>query len=112
MTWVVVGGTVVVIVAVLLVIVRRGRGPDGVTTFQRQIDALSPDARRSVVRSVRDLDGRKPGRGGAVERAQPDEPVPPPARGTGGVVGDPLSGRPAPDTNTNRADGTGVNDGA
>lgn len=122
MTWVVVGGAVVVIAVVLLIVARGRRGPDGVTTFQRQIDALSPDARRSVVRTVRDLDARKPGRGTAAERAQGDQPAPlPPTRSAGGgtgrgVVGDPLGGRrggdvPARDMTADGADGTGANDG-
>ena len=104
MTWVVVGGTVVVIVAVLLVIVRRGRGPDGVTTFQRQIDALSPDARCPSCAACVISTAASPV-AAAVSRPA-HEPVPPPARHRR-CRGDPLSGRPAPATNTNRADGTG-----
>jgi hypothetical protein len=53
--WVVVGAAIVAAGVVLFVISRR-RAPDGVTTFQRQIDALSPEARRSVVDRVQQLD--------------------------------------------------------
>ncbi len=62
--------TVVVIVAVvaaliviaLVVVVRRRRPVDGVAMFQRQIDALSPEARRPVVDRVQALeDDDEPG---------------------------------------------------
>jgi hypothetical protein len=41
----------VVVVAVVVVLVRR-REPNTVDSFQRQIDALSPEARRPVVDQV------------------------------------------------------------
>jgi hypothetical protein len=52
---------VVVILAVALVVVvalarRRNRPVDGVAQFKRQIDALSPEARRPVVDQVAQLD--------------------------------------------------------
>ena len=55
MIWIVVGAAIVVAGIVLFVLSRR-RAPDGVTSFQRQIDALSPEARRSVVDRVQQLD--------------------------------------------------------
>jgi hypothetical protein len=56
MIWVVIG-LVVVAGFVALVIARHRRPVDGVTTFQRQIDALSPEARRRVVDKVQQADG-------------------------------------------------------
>ncbi len=54
---------VLVVVAALLVVVivgavvaRRRRQRDGVATFRRQIDALSPQARRPVVDEVQRLE--------------------------------------------------------
>jgi hypothetical protein len=55
---------VLVVVAVVVVIVvvsvgvraRRSRHSDGVATFRRQIDALSPEARRPVVDRVQQLE--------------------------------------------------------
>ncbi len=58
---------IVVLVAVAVVglvavaAVRRARRPDGVTTFQRQIKALSPEARRRVVDEVQRIDDEKKG---------------------------------------------------
>lgn len=50
MTWVIaVVAAVIVAGAALVLIARSRRTPDGVTSFQRHIDALSPEARRSVV---------------------------------------------------------------
>ena len=49
---VVVIAVVVVLGVVLLLVARARRSPDGVTSFQRHIDALSPEARRSVVDRV------------------------------------------------------------
>jgi hypothetical protein len=62
--WIVVGAAIVAAGIVLFVLSRR-RAPDGVTSFQRQIDALSPEARRSVVDRVQKLDeeGRPEDRG-------------------------------------------------
>ena len=47
---------VVVAVAVAAWRARRGRHDDGVATFRRQIDALSPEARRPVVDRVQQLE--------------------------------------------------------
>ena len=53
MIWVVIAIVAVVVVGVVLVSVARGRrSTDGVESFQRHIDALSPEARRSVVDRV------------------------------------------------------------
>ena len=62
MTWIIVGAAIVV-AGLLLFVLSRRRSPDGVTTFQRQIDALSPEARRSVVDRVQRLDESKPTEG-------------------------------------------------
>jgi hypothetical protein len=49
---------VIVALAVVIVVVRarRSRHSDGVATFRRQIDALSPEARRPVVDRVQQLE--------------------------------------------------------
>ena len=47
---------VVLIVVAVVILVRRRRTPDGVATFRRQIDALSPEARRPVVDRLHKLD--------------------------------------------------------
>jgi hypothetical protein len=62
MTWLVVVAAVVA-AAIVLLLLRRRRPPDGVESFQRQIDALSPEARRSVVDRVHRLDD-EPEQGG------------------------------------------------
>ena len=61
--WIVVGAAIVAAGIVLFVLSKR-RAPDGVTSFQRQIDALSPEARRSVVDRVQKLEEGKPDNGG------------------------------------------------
>jgi len=60
-TWLVVAIVAVVVVVVVAVLVARSRRPDGVATFRRQIDALSPEARRPVVDEVQRLDDEKKG---------------------------------------------------
>lgn len=53
MTWVVVAAVVVAVLAVVWVVQARRRAvTDGVDSFRRQIDALSPEARRPVVDQV------------------------------------------------------------
>ena len=47
---------VVLILVAVVILVRRRRTPDGVATFRRQIDALSPEARRPVVDRVQQLE--------------------------------------------------------
>jgi hypothetical protein len=59
---------VVVIATVVVVLARRRRPPDGMDSFRRQIDALSPEARRPTIGQM------KPS-----ERARDDEDG---ARGT------------------------------
>ena len=49
---------VVVVVLVVVVLARGRRAPDGVASFQRQIDALSPEARRPVVKRLEDVTNR------------------------------------------------------
>jgi hypothetical protein len=52
---VVVIGVAVVALVVIVVLARGRRAPDGVASFQRQIDALSPEARRPVVKRLEDV---------------------------------------------------------
>ena len=54
MTWIVIAVVAFVLVAVLIAVrVHRHRRPvDGVATFRRHIDALSPEARREVIDRV------------------------------------------------------------
>jgi HAMP domain-containing protein len=61
---------VVIVLAVVVAVLRarRSRHSDGVATFRRQIDALSPEARRPVIDRVQQLEDeaaespeRKPG---------------------------------------------------
>ena len=54
MIYVLVGAAAVALV-VIVVLARGRRVPDGVATFQRQIDALSPEARRPVVKRLEDV---------------------------------------------------------
>jgi hypothetical protein len=49
---------VVVVVAIVAALVVRARRPDTVEVFQRQIDALSPEARKPVVEQIQQLDDR------------------------------------------------------
>lgn len=53
---IVVAAVVVVAVVIVAARVRRSRHSDGVATFRRQIDALSPEARRPVVDQVQQLE--------------------------------------------------------
>ena len=53
---VVVAAVVVIAVVVLVARARRSRHSDGVANFRRQIDALSPEARRPVVDRVQQLE--------------------------------------------------------
>jgi flagellar biosynthesis/type III secretory pathway M-ring protein FliF/YscJ len=66
---------VVVVVAIVVALVLRARRPDTVEVFQRQIDALSPEARKPVVEQLQQLDEQ-----GDEEVPQgPEEAGPPPA---------------------------------
>lgn len=58
MIWIVIGVAIIAAGIVLFVLSRR-RAPDPVTSFQRQIDALSPEARRSVVDRVQRIEDEK-----------------------------------------------------
>lgn len=55
MIWFIIGAAIVAVGIILFVLSRR-RTPDGVASFQRQIDALSPEARRPVVDRVQQLE--------------------------------------------------------
>ena len=46
---------VIVVVAGVAVVVSRRKSGDGVDSFRRQIDALSPEARRTVVDQVQNV---------------------------------------------------------
>lgn len=59
-------GSVAVAILVLGLIVRARRSGDAVADFRRQIDALSPEARRGVTDRVRRL-GRDDGPEGTTE---------------------------------------------
>jgi cytochrome oxidase Cu insertion factor (SCO1/SenC/PrrC family) len=51
---------VVVVVLIALAVARSRRSNDGVDSFRRQIDALSPEARRPVIDQVQNAAGRTP----------------------------------------------------
>lgn len=55
MLWAVVGVVAVVLVVAVAVALLRRR-PDPVDSFRRQIDALSPEARRPTIDQVRRVD--------------------------------------------------------
>jgi len=48
----------IVVVAIGAALIMRARRPDTVEVFQRQIDALSPEARKPVVEQLQQLDDR------------------------------------------------------
>jgi hypothetical protein len=48
----------IVVVAIGAALIMRARRPDTVEVFQRQIDALSPEARKPVVEQIQQLDDR------------------------------------------------------
>jgi len=58
MIWVIVFAVTAVVVVSMLYVASRRRSRDGVDTFRRQIDALSPEARRPVVDQVQNAAGR------------------------------------------------------
>ena len=60
MTIVVVAVVVAVVALVFVVVTRSRRSSDGVDSFRRQIDALSPEARRTVVDQVQNAAERDP----------------------------------------------------
>jgi hypothetical protein len=51
---------VVAVVVVAALVTRSRRAHDGVDSFRRQIDALSPEARRPVIDQVQNAAGRTP----------------------------------------------------
>jgi len=55
---IVIAAAAVAMVVLVALIARRHRTPDTVDAFRRQIDALSPEARRPVVDRVQELDTR------------------------------------------------------
>lgn len=55
---------IVVVVVIVIAVVNGRRRHDGVDSFRRQIDALSPEARRGVVEQL-NKDGQQPPPGGA-----------------------------------------------
>lgn len=65
MKYVIIVGIIIVVVAVLVMLRGRGQSTDGMSSFRRQIDALSPEARRSVVDQVQRVadEDNKPDRG-------------------------------------------------
>ncbi len=53
MIWIIVAAvTVIVVIGALVLNARQRRVNDGVDSFRRQIDALSPEARRPVIDQV------------------------------------------------------------
>lgn len=56
MIWIIVAA-VVVVVLIGIFVTRARRRADGVDSFRRQIDALSPEARRPVVDQVQSVAG-------------------------------------------------------
>lgn len=65
-----------VVLVVVVVLARRRRRPDAVDSFRRQIDALSPEARRPTVdqvRSVEEQERRPEPRPGGVDATDGDD---------------------------------------
>lgn len=90
----IIGVAVVVAVFVAIVVVRR-KEPDTLGSFQRQIDALSPEARRPVVDQVHRIERADeesaagtttaepdPGSTGGADGATEADPLPPTGTGT------------------------------
>ena len=63
----------VAVVVLAVFVVRRRRHPDGVAQFRRQIDALSPEARRPVVDRVQQLEDEAGSPAPPPQRAADDE---------------------------------------
>ena len=65
--------TILILIAALVVVIivaavaKSRRANDGVDSFRRQIDALSPEARRPVVDQVQNAAGRQPSRDDAAD---------------------------------------------
>ena len=91
-------GVVVAVVAALLVIgavvtYRMARSNDTVESFRRQIDALSPEARRGVVDQVNRIDDAATPEPDAPD-APDARPADPPDADTAGPPDDDIAGRP------------------
>lgn len=52
-TWLIIAGAAVVLLVAILAFVRRPRLDQGLDSWRRHIDALSPEARRQVIDRVR-----------------------------------------------------------
>ncbi|MEN9821590.1 MAG: hypothetical protein RLZ04_16 [Actinomycetota bacterium] len=59
MTWVIVAAIVVIGSVLVLRFRLRSRQESGITNFRRHIDALSPEARREVMKRVRPDDDQE-----------------------------------------------------
>lgn len=70
---VVIAVVAVVVIVVAVIVMRRSRRADGVAQFQRQIDALSPEARRPVVDRVQQLEEEAESPQPPSEQAEDDE---------------------------------------
>lgn len=64
----------VVAVLIVLAVARSRRANDGVDSFRRQIDALSPEARRPVVDQVQSAAGRTTPDDDEVDDGPDDDP--------------------------------------
>lgn len=77
MIWIIIALAVVVLAVVIAL--RRRRTSDGVVSFQRQIDALSPEARRPVVDRMQRIDEprstQSPATGGGLVDPGLNQPV-------------------------------------
>ena len=85
---------VVIVVAAAIVLLIRRREPDTFDSFQRQIDALSPEARRPVVEQVNQAGDTETGDTPAGDTPAGDTPA---------VEEEPDDG---PDASEDRPDGT------
>ena len=98
MTLVVILLVVVVVAAIVLFVVRRRSSADSsVDSFRRHIDALGPEARRSVVDQVQNAAGRNPANDEPIEpsgHSSPAEPTQAAGDVTDAVKIDPSDKRP------------------
>ena len=85
MTVVVIGIAVVVAALAVVLVLRNRSAHNSVDSFRRQIDALGPEARRTVVDQVQEAAGRDAGESAdaASSGAAPDEPNDEPNDGDG-----------------------------
>ena len=74
MTTVIILVVTAIVVISLLVVASKRRSRDGVDSFRRQIDALSPEARRPVVDQVQSVaESHEPAEPDAEVPAEPDD---------------------------------------